>query len=66
MSVEDLREKLKILSHHRLVKAWHDHSEIAGHPHLLVLVAAVYDPVFYFSPDEMQQKGVDIDVPTVV
>ena len=66
LGVEDLREKLKILSRHRLLKVWHDHSDIAGHPHLLVLVAAVYDPGFYFTPHEMQQKGADIDVPTVV
>ena len=45
---------------------WHDHSEIAGHSHLLVLVAAVYDPAFYYTTEEMQSKGVNIDVPTVV
>ena len=66
LTPEELREKLKSLNHHRLLKVWHDHSEIAGHSHLLVLVAAVYDPAFFFTPQEMQLKGVNIDVPTVV
>ena len=66
MSDEELREKLKSVSRTRLLKVWHDHSEIAGHSHLLVLVAAVYDPAFYYTTEEMQSKGVNIDVPTVV
>ena len=66
LTPEELREKLKSLNRHRLLKVWHDHSEIAGHSHLLVLVAAVYDPAFFFTPEEMQLKGVNIDVPTVV
>ena len=49
-----------------LLKVWHDHSEIGGHSHILVLVAAVYDPALYYTPQEMQEKGADIDVPTVV
>ena len=61
MSDEELREKLKSVSRTRLLKVWHDHSEIAGHSHLLVLVAAVYDLL-----EEIQSKGVNIDVPTVV
>ena len=65
-SEEDLREKLKQLSGQSLLKVWHDHSEIGGHSHVLVLVAAVYDPAFYYTPQEMQQKGYNIDVPMVV
>ena len=62
-SDEELREKLKSVSRTRLLKVWHDHSEIAGHSHLLVLVATVYDHAFYYSTEEMQIKD---DVPTVV
>ena len=29
-------------------------------------MAAVYDPAFYYTPQEMQQKGYNIDVPMVV
>lgn len=42
---------------------WHEHSEIG---HILVLVAAVYDPAFYYTPQEMLQKGENIDVQTFV
>lgn len=66
LSSEHLREKLKQISRHRLLKVWHDHSGISGHSHLLVLVATVYDPVLYFTTEEMQQKGAIMDVPTVV
>ena len=31
----------------RHFKIWHDHSSIAGHSHLLVMIAAIYDPAFY-------------------
>ena len=66
LSDEDLRLKLRRLSRQRLLKVWYDRSEIAGHSHLLVLVAAVYDPAFYCTPQEMQQKGKNIDVPMIV
>ena len=66
LSEGDLRQQLKKISRQRLLKVWHDHSEIGGHSHLLVLVACVYDPAFYYTPQEMQLKGKDIDVPMVV
>ena len=31
-----------------------------------MLVAIVYDPAFYYTPQEMHEKGENIDVPTVV
>jgi hypothetical protein len=31
-----------------------------------VLVAAVYDPAYYYTPKEIHEKGENIDVPTVV
>jgi hypothetical protein len=33
---------------------------------MLVLVAAVYDPAYYYTPKEIHEKGENIDVPTVV
>ena len=46
---------------------WHDHSSISGHSHLLVVVTPIYDPAFYYSPDEMEERtGVRVDVPTLV
>ena len=66
LTADELRKKLKKVNCTRLLKLWHDHSEIAGHSHLLVLVAAVYDPAFYYTTEEMQCKGVIIDIPTTV
>lgn len=50
----------------RHLKIWHDHSDISGHSHLLVLVASVYDPALYYTSEEMKQKGVVIDVQTTI
>lgn len=62
-----LRERLKQTSRQCFFKVWHDHSTIAGHGHFLVLVSCIYDPAFYYTPDEMKAlKGIDIDVPTLV
>ena len=59
-TTDELIEKLKQASCTRLLKLWHDHSKIAGHSHILVLVATVY------TTEEMQHKGVNIDVPNPV
>lgn len=49
----DLRE---LLSMHRHLKIWHDHSAIAGHSYFLVLVAAIYDEAFFYTQEEMEKK----------
>ena len=56
LSEGDLRQQLKKISRQRLLKVWHDHSEIGGHSHLLALVACVCDPAFYYTPQEMQER----------
>ena len=63
MSEEQLRAKLKSISRIRHLKVWHDHSDIAGHSHLLVVV---YDQALYYTSKEMQDKGINIDVPAIV
>ena len=45
---------------------WHDHSEIANHGHLLVVISAIYDPAFYYTNSEMEEKSVFINVESVV
>ena len=46
---------------------WHDHSSIAAHGYLLVLVFFIYDPAFYYTSQEMKDlKGIDIDVPAAI
>ncbi len=65
-TLEELKSKLRTISRTRQFKFWHDHSEIAGHSHFLTLVSTVYDSAFYYTPEEMKQKGVDIDIQTIV
>ena len=49
------------------MKVWHDHSSIAAHGYLLVLVSFIYDHAFYYTSKEMKDfMGIDIDVPAVV
>ena len=63
----DLRQQLKEACRTRYLKVWHDHSSIAAHGYLLVLVSVIYDPAFYYTTDEMKTlKGVDIDVPATI
>ena len=45
---------------------WHDHGKIAGQGHFLVLVSGIYDPAFYVTPDELQNRGQDVDVINIV
>ena len=76
----DIREKL-LIRHEKLgiirtdsvdqslsryLKVWHDHSSVAGHGHLLVLVSAVYDTSFYLTQEEATQLGVNIDIQSTV
>ncbi len=65
--VSKLRERLQQIRQQRFFKVWHDHSTVAGHPHLLVLVAGVYDPAFYYTSTEMEELfGKSLDVESVV
>ena len=62
----DKRELLKKISRQRFLKVWHDHSTIAGHGHLLVLVSCMYDPAFYYTQKELESHGITLDVESVV
>ena len=59
----DPRACLKKISRQRFLKVWHDHTSIAGHGHLLVLVSCVYDPAFYYTTEEL---GTTMDVQHIV
>ena len=66
-ATETLREKLKYLNRQRFFKVWHDHSTIGGHSHLMILISPIYDPAFYYTPEEVErQKGLKVDVPNLV
>lgn len=64
------REQMKALALSCLttkyLKMWHDHSEIAGHSHLLASVSGVYNSAFYYTAEELEARGVHIDAETVV
>ena len=45
---QDLKQLLKEVFRTRYLKIWHDHSSIANHGYLLVLISFIYDPVFLF------------------
>ena len=63
----DLRQKLRDACRTRYLKVWHDHSSIANHGYLLVLVSFIYDTAFYYTTQEMKDlKGISIDVPAFV
>ena len=63
----DLRQKLQDACRTRYLKVWHDHSSIANHGYLLVLVSFIYDTAFYYTTQEMKDlKGISIDVPAFV
>ena len=63
----DLQEKLIDATGARYMKVWHDHSTIAAHGYLVVLVSFIYDPAFYYTSKEMKKlKGIGIDVPSVL
>ena len=65
-STESLLKAVKKIQTTRYLKVWHDHGKIAGHGHLLVLVASIYDQAFFYTTEEMAERGVTMDVPTVV
>ena len=65
-SRENLLEAVKANQTTRYLKVWHDHGKISGHGHLLVLVASICYQAFFYTSQEMPQRGVNIDVPTIV
>ena len=63
----DKIQQLKDMCRTRHIKMWHDHSSIAAHGYLLVLVSVIYDPAFFYTTEEMKNlKGVDVDVPAIL
>ena len=65
-STESLLEAVKIKRTTQYLKVWHDHGKIAGHGNLLVLVAKIYDEAFFYTTEEMRERGVIMDEPSVV
>ena len=59
-------ELLQTAKHCRYLKIWHDHAAIAGRGHFMVLVSCLYDPAFYYTPQELTKKGNNVDVISIV
>lgn len=59
-------EQLQKAKQVRHLKVWHDHGPIAGKGHFMVLVSAIYDPAFYYTPQELAEKGNNVDVISLV
>ena len=47
-------------------KVWHDDGKFTGHGHLLVTIATIYDPAFYFTSEEMTERGRQMDVQSII
>lgn len=65
-SDDDKRQLLLQCSTKRSLKLWHDHGKIAGQKHILILVAGIYDPAFYYTSEELAAKSVHLDVEAIV
>ena len=51
----------------RYLLMWQDHSTIANHGHLLLMVRCLYDPAIFYTPQEMLQNvGRSVDVQEIV
>lgn len=61
-----IRQKIHQLQSTRYLKVWHDHSTMAGHGYFLVTISCIYDPAFYFTRQELEEKGCHTDVESVV
>ena len=46
---------------------WADNSTIMNHGHIMYLVQCLYDPAFFFTPEEMKARGHEnLDVPSII
>ena len=52
MTEGDLRDKLKHFMTRCHLLIWQDHSTLANHGHLLLMIRIMYDPAIYYTPLE--------------
>ena len=52
-TVEDLKAQLTRFERNRSIWMWHDHSSLASHGILAVMVGVLYDPVVFRTEDEI-------------
>ena len=67
MTEGDLRDKLKHFMTRRHLLIWQDHSTLANHGHLLLMIRIMYDPAIYYTPPEMKDiTGKEINVQDII
>ena len=67
MTKENLREALHYHRTRRHLLVWQDHSTLANHGHLLLMIRVMYDPALYHTLEELKEMtGKDIDVQEIV
>lgn len=64
------REKKELLmkfERTRHLMVWGDNSTILNHSHIMYIIKCLYDPAFFFTPEEMKTRGYgEVDVPSLV
>ena len=65
-TVAEKHHLLQTYQQQRYLNFWHDHGPIVGRGHFMVLVACIYDPTFYYTPQELANKGINIHVISTV
>ena len=51
----------------RHLMIWGDNSTILNHGHILYLIQCLYDPAYFYTPEEMKARGYgDVDVAEIV
>ena len=62
-----MKELLMKYERTRHFMIWADNSTIMNHGHIMYLVQCLYDPAFFFTPEEMKARGHEnVDVPCII
>ena len=64
--VEKMTGVLGSIQSQRHLMWWGDNSTVLNHGHLMMMVSSVYDKAFYFTDQEMLERGVSVDVQSLV
>jgi hypothetical protein len=51
-----LRNKLKSLERTRIIKVWHDHSDVLNHTYVSFMVSYIYDKANFLTDEEYKSK----------
>ncbi len=61
------KELLMKFERTRHLMVWGDNSTILNHSHIMYIIKCLYDPAFFYTPEEMKTRGYgEVDVPSLV